>query len=784
MLIPLEGEQAKKSPFPPGAHVDVYRNKTKLGDNHHHSIVFCSGTVTESLLEVKGADSCQIIHKVKIQCYKNEKVEQCEKIFKGSQLRLSAGCSVRVNVNKEGHKFKDSGGTFDGVILGTYDVPESLEQYSTNKFWYSVYLLSQDVIKHDILPNEVTYCSRKKKQSKEKDNYSTTSATPDMDTKPLKEQECEHIGDDNRLYNGEDLTVTYEAEVKEEEAIQMEQMIEDQVKYEIEYGTNESCTGKIVSVKCEEGGEERETNKDENQEENKNAFFHPIKDFGRVPKVPDCPASASVKQIKQDEPNPSSDSFTQNEIHPKKGGYDVFIANIPSGSMSHQDIASFLEPYGKVQRVSLFRSSAKVYFEGQDSCEKCMRYLHNQLIFDSCAFPVRVSLSRSVKDVEYRLYVRGLPTDVDPATLIPALMTRFKQFGEIRRIYSVKKKSGHNHDSAMIIFTTAQSVSIAYNAFQGNRGFLPGFNIPIQVEIPDLKTHKRQLSECKIDSKRQPTKADSVAFNAGSEITEPNGSMRSPVASKRVSSLKRERQRNDSSMPQEKKSRQLSHGETRSPCNNQAPLHVARIYVPLPRPRATGCIVGPKGATVQNLMRYTRCKIIAIQFENIPHCVEVISQSRPRAEAGAHHVMNFISNAFPEHFSNSRECYYDWSNESVVDAVTHQGPTSPPTMRHRPNVSAPNNVTSDSNWRISFPYLSEQLRGFIIGVRGSNHKALLKELKCKMIKFNYNEQTNSSSVEVFDRDDSTAKQAAEKILGKVRLEFGRLADGGRIEKMS
>ncbi len=185
------------------------------------------------------------------------------------------------------------------------------------------------------------------------------------------------------------------------------------------------------------------------------------------------------------------------------------------------------------------------------------------------------------KEEECKLYVKNLPLDIDEATL----RSLFEPFGEITTIYFVKTSSGMPHGSAMIMFTTYKSVSDAYNAFLKSAQTLPGASYPIHVIIPNAKSHQRQLLEAKASSGY--VLKNSAPDNV-SEITETDVTSRSLASevddatrgNQKLS--KREMEDCNSSIPRKR----LCQEEKNSfSCND---YHVARIYMPLPRPQVTG----------------------------------------------------------------------------------------------------------------------------------------------------------------------------------------------------
>ena len=117
-------------------------------------------------------------------------------------------------------------------------------------------------------------------------------------------------------------------------------------------------------------------------------------------------------------------------------------------------------------------------------------------------------------------------------------------------------------------------------------------------------------------------------------------------------------------------------------------------------------------------MDYTCCNIRAINYEDVPHSVEVMSQAKPRAEAGAYHVIKHIQERL-SHMMNSQiahKCYFDWSTESVFYKMENEYerylPSTPKgkTMNQKSHRNKKGKPT-DSSWRIWLPGPSHPYKG-------------------------------------------------------------------------
>ncbi len=132
-------------------------------------------------------------------------------------------------------------------------------------------------------------------------------------------------------------------------------------------------------------------------------------------------------------------------------------------------------------------------------------------------------------------------------------------------------------------------------------------------------------------------------------------------------------------------------------------------------------MVGERGSIVRDLIHQTGCKISAISDECLPHCVEVMSQSRSRAKQGAYIVIDHVKRSLA-HLLNDhtvRQCYFDWSNESALDKIKYENNHSPPSLPPVQEITTANQTSNrniydkstDFAWRIWLPEASFRYKG-------------------------------------------------------------------------
>lgn len=368
MLIPLQGDQAENAPFPPNSKVTILR-KPLVDTGVQEALydqVWASGVVIGALLEVNGPNSCQIISKVKVTnntsdgsggCGNNQEKElNCT----SSQLRLSVGCSVLVTKNSNNAKnTKEACKKSHGIVLGTVDVPFAMRKSVNHTFWYSIYFPSNGLIQHEVVPERVTHQSNVTDNDVDKASSNNPNIQNNVN-KQVNGQNKEHDPMPVQIVSNDETTTSSESNEKSKEL--------DAPKQEEQ---NKSQEDEVMVVKTEPIDDIPSSNNNEKKHE-----------------------SSSTQQQKDIEKESSVEMTRERLKHiaSKNWGYELFVGNIPSHSITENELATILSVYGKVAGIRLMKGCAKVLFDNESSCEACIADLHNQVVLPSHSrwLPMRV----------------------------------------------------------------------------------------------------------------------------------------------------------------------------------------------------------------------------------------------------------------------------------------------------------------------------------------------------------------------------------------------------------
>lgn len=367
MLIPLQGNQAENAPFPPNSNVTIFRKQSvETGVQEGlYDQVWASGLVIGTLLEVNGPNSCQIISKVKVTNYESDgscgsdNNQEKEIDCTSSQLRLSVGCSVLVKNSNYAENCMQSCEKSHGIVLGTVDVPSAIRK-TENAFWYSIYFPSNGLIEHEVVPERVTYQSNVTDNDLDKPSCNNPNIQKNAQ---VSEQNKEHDPMPVPTVSNDECTIgSYNSKEKQSKP--------NEVDAPKQKEQNESRQDEVVGCKRESIDENPNSNVSEKKHE-----------------------ASSTQQEKEIEKEVSRVDRRKRlkEIVSKNWGHEVFVGNIPSNSITENELATVLGVYGKVTGVRLMKGCAKVMFDSESSSEACIADLHNQVIFFSHSkLPMRI----------------------------------------------------------------------------------------------------------------------------------------------------------------------------------------------------------------------------------------------------------------------------------------------------------------------------------------------------------------------------------------------------------
>lgn len=746
MLIPLQGEQAEKSPFPPTARVNIYREDRDA----YHSIFCGTGVVTGSLLQVKGTNSCQIISKVQVNNNSYHEGDDndvtrkdgFEQICQSSELRLSAGCPVTVKqaTDEEGQGKDSNIDRLEGVILGTVDVPEEMKQYAINEFWYSVYLPSLDTIKHEVMPDQVAFRHAgeggKEKQEVKLDTNNMQDIEP---TKPKPERK-----DIQRQ-------LSQESKQGDIENSKYRTVVKDDIR------ENQDKMGEKTTPKIQVNDRKRDY-------------------LGQAIKADPDYAFIETKS--------SFSSFSSKEI-----GFELFVGNIPSPPMTDKDLGGMLDVFGPIGNVKMLRNCAKVRFKYKSSAEKCIAEMHNQVVIGNNYLPMRIMPSGVFRDDEYKLLVQNLPPDIHPE----AVWKLLEKYGEIIKIFLIRDEFGRPVGAAIVLFKSVHDVVNAHDAFNAHTETMQGCDHSVTVVIPDNKTHKRQLADAEDSLPKNMN--DSVA----TETTElgsipPTVVYATPKREEEVMASRTQihNTKNNNMPNNQKRMRPNVNGENSLALGKpQSPgrvMHVANLRIPLPRSMVTGSIIGHRGSTHKELMRETSCKIVAIEDANINHCVEVSSGNKCLAEEGVNHIIKHVFKELGHLVHDQKlnhmisddikqQCCVDWTEASFHDSPRPFSTRLLPSKAHSEN---------DSIWRLYIPHPKYTFRDFVIGKNGARHQELMMEFGCKMIllRDDIDMRRQHCTIEIVDSNKIIARDGIHRLLQMLRNEFGHLMQTAHIQRVN
>lgn len=149
-LIPLEGEQAKQSTFPPTSQVYISANTSP-------TCILAPGVVVGVSLKMGKPGQLDLLYSVKMTGLSEG--ETRTELFNETRLRFRNGSLVTVCMECENEEHR-----IDGIVLGYCDIPphDDRRAYCSEEFWYSVQLLdSKDEnnirIMHEVSNSQLTH---------------------------------------------------------------------------------------------------------------------------------------------------------------------------------------------------------------------------------------------------------------------------------------------------------------------------------------------------------------------------------------------------------------------------------------------------------------------------------------------------------------------------------------------------------------------------------------------------------------------------------------------------
>ncbi len=332
--LQLDAKQLIHLPFPLKTEVEIHHDN----ENGRYP-TFCSiGCVIGAYLDLTQESSCQIMYnvqKINHPCVRDNDEKNNVLSCKRSDIRFVAGTFVNVKPNNndiDGYSDRDNNLKY-GIILGSVEIPMIMREYTNDKFWYSVYIISEDNMIHEILPDQVELC----KEVREKG----------------EKEECSY--NDNEVDIRKDLRHDIGSNLSRGVA------------------QNDECA---VEMKHEHYDMHTHKEEDETHEQDSIKF-----------KVESVFVDTNLHDKNNASVLSASDTSENNLVdHP----YDVFMSNIPCPPMNRDQITKILSRYGDVKVGMILNGSAIVTFQNKSCAQKCIGEFHNQMILHRNGIPLSI----------------------------------------------------------------------------------------------------------------------------------------------------------------------------------------------------------------------------------------------------------------------------------------------------------------------------------------------------------------------------------------------------------